>query len=90
MAKYRTSFVTNSSSSSFIIAKRFLTEEQIYKIKHHVEDIERYDPNCSEYDQWSILETEDSISGWTHMDNFYMWEFLLDIGIPSDVIRYEC
>jgi enolase len=35
--KIRTGFVSNSSSSSYIISKKNLTEEQIYMIKNHVE-----------------------------------------------------
>lgn len=35
--KLRTGFVTNSSSSSFTIAKSNLTADQIDKIKNHIE-----------------------------------------------------
>ena len=87
--KYRVDFVTNSSSSSFVISKRFLTGVQIEKIRNHVEDIEEYDPDCSKSDQWSITETADEISGRTWMDNFPMWHYLIDLGIPADVIHYE-
>jgi len=34
--KIRMGFVSNSSSSSFIIKKKFLTEEQIDAIKNHI------------------------------------------------------
>ena len=36
--KVRTGFVSNSSSSSFVIAKSFMTEEQIAKFKAWIED----------------------------------------------------
>lgn len=89
MPKYRMSFVTNSSSSSFVISKRFLTGVQIEKIRNHAEDIEKYDHDCDKADQWTITETVDEIGGHTWMDNFSMWHYLIDLGIPADVIRYE-
>lgn len=89
MAKYRIGFVTNSSSSSFVISKKFLTGNQIYKIKHHVEDIDKYEPRCSKHDQWTIEENEAYISGFTHMDNFDMWSYLKDIGVPANVIYWD-
>ena len=35
--KIRNGFVSNSSSSSFVILKKYLSEEQIKKIKNHIE-----------------------------------------------------
>ena len=37
----------------------------------------------------AITETADEISGRTWMDNFPMWHYLIDLGIPADVIHYE-
>jgi hypothetical protein len=42
MSKIKTDHVTNSSSSSFIVSKKDLTEEQIEKIRNHVEYSEQF------------------------------------------------
>lgn len=78
--KIRQDFVTNSSSSSFILSKKRLTEKQILAIKHHREIAERmgmYNYDCS----WRIEENDDFIGGYTGMDNFSMYDFLDKIGV---------
>ena len=96
--KLRTGFVSNSSSSSFIINKDKLSEEQIEKIKNHIEiglTITSEIPDffgclISEYDQWDIRETNDLISGYTFMDNFNMCRFLEKIvGINEQDIEWR-
>ena len=70
--KIRQGFVSNSSSSSFVLDKRYLTEEQIEAIL-----------NCEEIlsDSWNITDDGDVISGHTWMDNGAMGEFLKEINV---------
>ena len=84
--KTRTGFVSNSSSSSFVLSKKGLTPFQIEMIKNHTELGEiidevlrsnnpehfNYFDNCA----WDIKETEDEITGYTSMTNFDMYYFL--------------
>lgn len=79
--KIRDGFVPNSSSSSFVVAKSAITAEQRDKIYDHYK--------IADDDAWSISENNHFVSGYTFMDNFNMFEFLIEIGIPSDAIRME-
>jgi len=76
--KIRKGFVSNSSSSSFSIEKEDLTQSQIYMLLG-------YDGFKDNSDGWVIEEYEDLITGWTHMDNGYIHEFMEFIGITEDV-----
>lgn len=86
--KIRNGFVTNSSSSSFLIAKKYLDEEQIEAIKEH-EDLSKAMGEWGDWDfPWNITENEDFISGYTSMDNFSMYNFFSKIGIPENYITW--
>ena len=93
--KIREGFVSNSSSSSFVIKKSSLTAEQIKLIKKHV-DWDKYavesqmvlDGKGRTYDEWDIQEDEEFITGGTFMDNFPMDEFLEAIGVDSKDIAW--
>lgn len=86
--KIKSDFVTNSSSSSFVIQKKNLTNLQIYQIHNHIQIAKVYDPRI--YTQaWSIIETKTSITGDTIMDNFDMLWFLQEIGVSKEHIKYE-
>ena len=126
--KYRCGFVSNSSSSSFIINKKDITEQQADYIRRHKEisnidafpdiiikhkgitvyeddniivmkkeqkpeydycDYVRndYETECGKHDAWSISEDEDTIEGYTSMDNFDMRHFLQRIGVNKAVFR---
>jgi hypothetical protein len=102
--KIRNGFVSNSSSSSFMIPKRYVSEYQLELIENHIEKARKIDPThdwpseCysgytpSEWgfsDRWSITVDEDLVEGYTNMDNFDMNHFLQEIGIPADKIRWR-
>lgn len=89
MMKIRTDFVTNSSSSSFIIAKKDLDEDQIRAIREHASLGEKLGINYASSDSWDIEENEEYICGSTYIDNFDMDEFLNKIDVNADVIQWE-
>lgn len=86
--KIRTDFVTNSSSSSFLICKKSLSEDQIEAIRHHSElgKLLGMDyPECI----WDIRENDMFIVGDTAMDNFCMFDFLEEIGVPDSEVSWS-
>jgi len=95
--KIRNGFVSNSSSSSFVIFKDKLTEDQIDKIKRHsiiskdmCDKGTRLDYFYSYDDAWDITETTLTIEGYTHIDNFDMHNYLTKfVGIDNDIIEWE-
>ena len=96
--KIRNGFVSNSSSSSFIIRKCVISEHQMDLIKSHIDSAIKFTTEdhlavnfgYAEYeDAWNIEEKEKSIRVSTHMDNFNMHEFLKYIGIPDNEIIYN-
>jgi hypothetical protein len=86
--KQRTGFVSNSSSSSFIIFKRFLTPEQVDQIKDHQRLGKEWKLDWPE-DYWNIYDHPMDISGYTTMDNFDMNQFLDLIGVDPQKITWE-
>jgi hypothetical protein len=92
--KTRTGFVSNSSSSSFIISKSKLTDLQVLQIQNHFEiskhsgfgNPDNYELN--NYDEWEITERDGNILGVCAMDNFDMNNFLGSIGVKSKDINW--
>lgn len=83
--KIRKGFVSNSSSSSFVVEKKNLTSEQIDKIRNHVQEAEKLGLQYFN-DGWEITETNDRIEGFTWMDNLDMYSFLNKIGVRDEHI----
>lgn len=81
--KIRTGFVSNSSSSSFVIALKDLTDEQVKLIMENDYKDQEFD------DPWEIKMMETEIMGGTIMTNYSMEEFLEKIGVPSKVIKWD-
>ena len=89
--KTRYGFVSNSSSSSFMIDKLCLTDLQLYAIRNHVKVAKEMLDDFfigSREDEWNITETDEKIKGYTSMDNFDMEYFLKQIGVPGAFINF--
>lgn len=86
--KVRRDFVTNSSSSSFLIAKKHLDSDQIKAIRNHSEVGEKLGIDCSE-ESWRIAESNGYITGYTCMDNFDMGEFLEKIDVNMKHVKWS-
>jgi hypothetical protein len=88
--KFRTGFVSNSSNSSFIVLKKYLSADQIDKIKNHIDCASENFPQIHyayPNQVWNVEETEEQVTTSTTMDNFDMFEFLLAIGVEEDHIQ---
>ena len=86
--KIRYDFVTNSSSSSFLIAKKYLDADQIQAIRNHSELGEKLGIDCSE-EYWFIRESDGYITGETGMDNFDMEKFLTKIDVNMNMVDWS-
>jgi hypothetical protein len=93
--KTRKSFVTNSSSSSFIVDKKYLSPVQIGAIKDHKAFAAREFGWSDEWINfsWDIddigSEEYGSISGSVSMNNFSMYDFMDKIGIDMDKVKFR-
>ena len=90
--KYRMGFVSNSSSSSFIIEKSKLSQAQIKAIRNHIEHALENKLSVGTFgrnDGWHIVENAEVIGGHTIMANFQMDEFLERIGVDLNQVELE-
>ena len=76
--KFRAGFVSNSSSSSFVLDATKLTVEQLAKVINHAEE--------GDNDAWRVEVKGTIVLLGTSMDNFDMDEFLEKIGVADDAI----
>ena len=93
--KTRLGFVSNSSSSSFVIDKHHLSPAQIEQIENHIAESKgmktEYDGEvwACEGDKWDIEVVENAVRGSTFMDNFDMRWFLKQIGVTYEAILWD-
>jgi len=89
--KIRFSFVSNSSSQSFVVYKDKITLDQIEAIKNHItyaKQILEWEP--SEYDfEWIIEEKEKELIGDVSMNNFDMETFFDEIELPAGSYEFS-
>lgn len=101
--RLRLGFVSNSSSSSFVIPLQYVTEKQLHEIKNHLDIVKLFVsnpelyPNCwkgyeeCEYDKedaWEVNVSDNNVSGSTDMDSFDMYSFLASIGIDMSKVKF--
>ena len=80
--KIRTGFVSNSSSSSFVISKQALTQEKITKLLE-------YSGSKDNYDGWHIKEGKFFVEGYTLMDNGTIYDFIKSLDLPEGSSHFE-
>jgi len=91
--KIRNGFVSNSSSSSFVIEKHWLSPYQLDLIRNHITKGKRvlwedHGYILHDEDAWRIHETDTTIEGSTIMDNFDMYHYLNEIvEVDSDHVK---
>jgi len=96
--KIRRGFVSNSSSSSFVVFKDSLTNKQQDMILRYQEWIDFFisiDDSVKELleyyktDPWIVIEYDEFIFCETSMDNFSMEDYLNYIKIDKDIINWD-
>lgn len=80
--KTRDGFVSNSSSSSFVLPKKYLSKCQLGLI--HAKLV------LDEPEGWDITEDDEAVRGFTHMDNYDYVGFLIDeVEVKPEHIEVE-
>jgi hypothetical protein len=78
--KTRSGFVANSSSSSFVVNKRYLTTKEIKILLQYKNPENGY---------WVITDSGNSIIGRTSMDNGYLRKYLKEKGLIKDPFKWD-
>lgn len=82
--KVRHGFVSNSSSSSFVVRTENLTPKQVWQILNHSDCLD----DEEKWDRWDVdWQDADNILCSTSMDNFCLKSYCLDIGVPMENIK---
>ena len=93
--KFRTGFVSNSSSASFIVDASELSDFEIFLIEHHGEcsrffhALDKNFPRCDPGEEWWIHDHGDgSLSGGTDMTNYNLKAYCARIGVDPTLIEW--
>ncbi len=85
--KQRQGFVSNSSSSSFVVKAEFLNDRLREMIMEHCEYASDDDDEYSQGDAWDVKERDNGdLFCNTSMDNFDLMAFVRRIGVPQEGI----
>ena len=88
--KIRLGFVGNSSSSSFLIDKAYLSRNMIERIEQHATSPEFMASGNDKDDAWAVYEEDDHLRVCTSMDNFDMEDFLINaVSVPEKALKWS-
>ena len=82
--KKRFGFVSNSSSSSFVLGKVHMTEDQIEKFQHNLNEI-----NEANSDEGYIFETKYYFHGEVSNHNRLISELINELDL-NEFVSFEC
>lgn len=93
--KMRMGFVSNSSSASFVVETKWLTEMQIYKIFNHIEiakNVKDFEKMFGYAQSWKVTRINngakaETLEMSTSMTNFDMEAFLKYIGVDISKVN---
>lgn len=84
--KVRVGFVSNSSSSSFIINLDDISAKQLRKIVYNPTT----NPQHEDRGSWDIEVTEKEVKGYTYMDNFNFYNYLVEeVMVEPSKVKYK-
>ena len=90
--KIKQDFVTNSSSSSFIVKLEDITALQYMQLLDHyktAENMKILEEYAGEMDKWRIVVDGENLVGDTYMDNFNMQSFMEKIGVDLNKVTFD-